>query len=105
MLVLRMALLSDVTHGPHSRRRKGLAVLTMAQGFGPGSRRPSTWAVGRHRGGCLQRRQQPLDQARVEEGRTAHRVALRVKDAEPHPVALLVEQPELRPVPDSVVVY
>ena len=48
MLVLRMALLSDVAHGPHSRRRKGLAVLTMAQGLGPDSRRPSTWAVGRH---------------------------------------------------------
>ena len=57
------------------------------------------------RGGCLQRRQQPLDQSRVEEGRTAHRVALRVKDAEPHPVALLVEQPELGPELDLVVVY
>ena len=48
MLVLRMALLSGIAHGPHSRRRNGLAVWTMAQGFGPGSRRPSTWAVGRH---------------------------------------------------------
>ena len=48
MLVLRMSVVSDVTHGPHSRRRNGLAGLTMAQGFGPGSRRPSTLAVGHH---------------------------------------------------------
>ena len=48
MLVLRMALLSGIAHGPHSRRRHRLAVLTMAQGFGPGFRRPSTWAVGHH---------------------------------------------------------
>ena len=61
-----------------------------------------SWSL---RGGYLQRRQQPLDQARVEEGRIVHRVALRVKDAEGNPVALLVEQPELGPELDPVVAY
>ena len=103
MLVLRMALLSGIAHGPHSRRRNGLAVWTMAQGFGPGSRRPSTWAVGRHEADASNAASN-LSIRPASKG-TAHRVALRVEDAVPHPVALLVEQPELGPVPDSVVVY